>query len=140
MKAAKHLATLLTIALTLSLPGIAGAADKAQRIAFGEEVDINDYLVPGKTVVFDFTSKFCPPCEAIAPLLRDLDAKRDDLVVVEVDINREGVNGIDWDSPVTAQYGIESVPNFKVYGPDGKLTAENDEAYELVTGWIQEAQ
>jgi thiol-disulfide isomerase/thioredoxin len=132
--------TLLALTFALTLPTLAFAADKTQRIAFGEKVDLKDYLAPGQTTVFDFTSKFCPPCLAIAPILHDLDAKRDDLVIVEVDINREGFKGIDWQSPVTAQYGIESVPHFKIYGPDGKLTSEGDEAYETLMGWVNEAE
>lgn len=139
MKAPTYLRTLIPVAMALILPVVAIAADdEPQRIAFGEKVDIEKYVVPGKTTVFDFTSEYCPPCVAIAPLLHDLDAKRDDLVIVEVDINREGVKGIDWSSPVTAQYGIQSVPSFKVYGPDGKLTAENEEAYEMVSAWLEE--
>jgi thiol-disulfide isomerase/thioredoxin len=116
----------------------ARAGDEPERIAFGEKVDILEHLVEGKTVIFDFTSHFCPPCEAIAPYLHKLHAKRDDIVVVEVDINREGVRGIDWQSPVAQQYGMNSIPHFKVYGPDGKLVAEGTEARALVVGWIQE--
>jgi thiol-disulfide isomerase/thioredoxin len=109
-----------------------------ERIAFGQEVNLTDYLVPGKTVVFDFTSEFCPPCRAISPYLDKLHAKRDDVVVVKVDINRPDVRGIDWGSPVAKQYGMQSIPHFKVFGPDGKLQAEGKPARELVTGWFEE--
>jgi thiol-disulfide isomerase/thioredoxin len=109
-----------------------------ERIAFGQEVNLADYLVPGKTVVFDFTSEYCPPCRAISPYLDKLHAKRDDVVVVKVDINRPDVRGIDWGSPVAKQYGMQSIPHFKVFGPDGKLQAEGKPARELVTGWFEE--
>lgn len=112
-------------------------ADKPERIAFGEQVDIKDYLVPGKTVIFDFTSKFCPPCEAIAPRLHKLHADRDDVVVVEVDINRAGVKGIDWKSPVAAQYALRSIPHFKVYDAEGDLQAEGNEARAVVNKLLQ---
>jgi thiol-disulfide isomerase/thioredoxin len=108
-----------------------------ERIAHGQEVNIRDYLVPGKTVVFDFTSEFCPPCRAIAPHLHKLHAERDDVVVVEVDINRPGVQGIDWGSPVATQYGLNSIPHFKVFSPDGQLQAEGKEARALVTSWFR---
>ena len=125
--------------LTLPLPAANHTkAAQPERIAFGQEVNITDYLVPGKTVVFDFTSEYCPPCRAISPALDKLHAQRDDVVVVKVDINREGVKGIDWKSPVARQYGMESIPHFKVYGPDGKLQAEGRPARELVTGWFEE--
>jgi hypothetical protein len=53
-----------------------------------------------------------------------------------VDINRPGAKGIDWDSPVSLQYNLPSTPQFKVYGPDGKLQSEGKHAYALVTGWL----
>jgi thiol-disulfide isomerase/thioredoxin len=108
-----------------------------ERIAFGQEVDISQYLVPGKTVVFDFTSEYCPPCRAIAPYLDKLHADRADVVVVKVDINREGHKGIDWNSPVADQYKLRSIPHFKVYGPDGQLQAEGNPAREMVTAWFE---
>ena len=57
--------------------------------------------------------------------------------MVEVDLNRPGVEGIDWESPVAQQYGMNSIPHFKVFGPDGKLQAEGKEARALVTGWFE---
>ena len=59
-------------------------------------------------------------------------------MVVKVDINRPDVRGIDWGSPVAKQYGMQSIPHFKVFGPDGKLQAEGKPARELVTGWFEE--
>jgi thiol-disulfide isomerase/thioredoxin len=139
MKSPRIIALLAACISGLLFATVAQAEDiKPQRIAFGEEVDIHDYLVAGKTVIFDFTSRFCGPCEAIAPYLHKLNASRDDIVVVEVDINRKDFRGIDWRSPVATQYGMNSVPFFKVYGPDKKLVAEGDEARELVIGWLQD--
>jgi thiol-disulfide isomerase/thioredoxin len=106
-------------------------------ISQGQEVNLADYLVPGKTTIVDFYSEFCPPCRAIAPRLEKLHTTRDDIAVVKVDINRPGVKGIDWKSPVARQYALNSIPHFKVFGPDGKLKAEGDAAYELVSGWLQ---
>jgi len=108
-----------------------------ERIAHGQEVALEKYLVPGKTTVFDFTSEYCPPCRAISPRLDQLHAKRADVVVVKIDINRPGVKGIDWKSPVATQYGMRSIPNFKVYGPDGKLQAEGKAARTLVESWLE---
>ena len=39
---------------------------------------------------------------------------------------------------VAKQYGMQSIPHFKVFGPDGKLQAEGKPARELVTGWFEE--
>ena len=111
--------------------------EKPEKISHGEEVKITDYLVSGKTVIFDFTSEYCPPCRAIAPKLDALHASREDVVVVKVDINRPETKGIDWKSPVAQQYGMQSIPNFKIYGPDGKLVAEGKEASQLVYGMLK---
>lgn len=139
-------AALIVSALS-ALGWAAAAPDKTtkgeapQRIAQGQKVNITDYLVPGKTVIFDFTSEFCPPCRAIAPHLDKLHRSRSDIVVVAVDINRPGIKSIDWSSPVAKQYGLHSIPHFKVYGPDGKLLAEDGEsgakAREMVTKWFK---
>lgn len=133
--------TLTLVACALgSISALAEARSKPakpEHIAHGAKVDISAYLVPGKTTVFDFTSQYCPPCRAVAPLLEKLHETRDDIVVVKVDINRPTFKGIDWSSPVAKQYNLGSVPHFKVYGPDGKLVAEGKPASKLVYGWLE---
>lgn len=142
----KVLAALFASALVVLAP-LAAATKSAEplRISQGEPVQLTDYLVPGKTVIFDFTSKYCPPCRAYDEPLHLLHVKRDDIVVVKVDINRPGVQRIDWQSPVAQQFELRSIPQFKVYGPDGKLLAEdrivsqqdrNPAARKLVDRWI----
>ncbi len=141
----KRLFTLLAVVglFASALPGATKSAEPL-RIAQGEAVQLADYLVPGKTVIFDFTSKYCPPCRAYDEPLHQLHTTRDDLVVVKVDINRPGVTRIDWDSPVAQQFKLQSIPQFKVYGPDGKLLAEDRisqqvrdaAARKLVDRWI----
>ena len=139
----RHSFIALILAALLAIPLAAFAADnqtkgpKPAHISQGKEVTLADYLVPGKTTVFDFYSEYCPPCRAIAPRLEKLHMARADIVVVKIDINRPEVQGIDWKSPVARQYNLRSIPHFKVYDPDGKLQAEGDEAYELVTGWLK---
>ena len=103
----------------------------------GQEIKLSDYTVPGKTTIFDFHSEFCPPCRAIAPLVKKLHEARSDLAVVEVDINRPGLKAIDWESPVAKEFQLDSIPHFKVFGPDGKLLAEGDNAQAMVMGWVQ---
>src|SRR5687767_826330 len=64
------------------------------------QVKLTDYMIQGKTTVFDFYSDYCGPCVQVAPALDKLHQTRDDIVVVKVDINRPGIKGIDWKSPV----------------------------------------
>jgi thiol-disulfide isomerase/thioredoxin len=139
----RHCILALTLAAFFAVPLALRAGDPPVKgptpvhISQGQEVNLADYLVPGKTTIVDFYSEFCPPCRAIAPRLEKLHTTRDDIAVVKVDINRPGVKGIDWKSPVARQYALNSIPHFKVFGPDGKLKAEGDAAYELVSGWLQ---
>lgn len=106
-------------------------------IGFGEKIDLAAHLVPGKTNLVDFYSDYCPPCVRIAPYLDELAQARDDLVVIKVDINRPGVQGIDWQSPVAQQFKLNSIPHFKIYGPEGALVSEGTEAAQTLSGWLQ---
>ena len=105
----------------------------------GETLDVNSLLVKGKTTVIDFYSPFCPPCVRLAPLMAKLAKKRPDLAIKKVDINRKGVNGIDWRSPLAQQYQIRQVPYFMIFNPQGQPVAQGREATETVAGWLQEA-
>jgi hypothetical protein len=68
------------------------AAANEKVIGHGAELNIKDHLVSGKTVIFDFFSEYCPPC----------------------------------------QYNLQSIPHFKIYSPEGKLVAEDEEAFNQV--------
>lgn len=138
---------LLALLCSLVLATSALAAEKHTKgakplsIAQGQEVSLADFLVTGKTTIFDFTSEYCPPCRVYAEPLLELHQKRDDLAVVKVDINRPEMHKIDWSSPVARQYNLRSIPHFKIYGPDGKLIAEDiggdRAARALVDKWLE---
>lgn len=98
----------------------------------GQPIELRDYLVSGKTTIFDMYSEYCGPCRAIRPGLEALAAKRSDIAIRAVDINRQGVRGIDWDSPLAQQYEIRSVPHFKIFDAEGRLVAEGKTARSMV--------
>lgn len=129
------------IALPLIAADNAAKPAKPLHVSKGAEIKLTDYVVKGKTTIFDFYSDYCPPCVQVAPMLERLHQQRADIVVVKVDINRPGQRGIDWRSPVAQQYKLESVPHFKVYGPDGKMIAEdkgdNRKAWQMVSAWLR---
>jgi len=106
-------------------------------ISQGQKVTLADNLVAGKITVFDFTSKYCPPCMLLSPALDKLHQKRADLAVVKVDINRPDVKRIDWQSPVAQQFKLRSIPHIKIYGADGKLISEGDKAMSTVLDWLK---
>ncbi len=132
--------------LILALLALAAAApflhavekgDTPAIISHGEKVALAEHLVAGKTTVVDFTSKYCPPCVRISPLLDKLHVRRDDIAVVKVDINRPKTKGIDWKSPVAQQYQLKSIPHFKIYDAAGNLVAEGKEAREKISAWLE---
>lgn len=116
------------------------AVEDVRIVSHGEQIDLADYTVPGQTVIFDFYSKYCGPCMQIGPYVERVAQQRDDVVVVKVDINRPNVQGIDWQSPVAQQYNLRSIPHFKIYGPEGTMVAEGDQARQMVIQWIQQLE
>jgi thiol-disulfide isomerase/thioredoxin len=132
------LAAVLPVALAAT-GAWAGAVTDANRGSAGQALEVKSLAVKGKTTLIDFHSPFCPPCVKLAPLLAKLAAKRPDLAVKKVNINRPEVNGIDWHSPLAEQYLIRSVPYFMIFSPDGKLRSEGHEAFKTVKRWLQEA-
>jgi thiol-disulfide isomerase/thioredoxin len=135
------LASLFLIAapVLFSAAGIHEKGLKPLVISNGQKVQLDDFLVPGKTTVFDFYSDYCPSCRSIAGGIERLHESHEDVAVVLVNINRPGIKGIDWKSPVAGQYDLSScgTPQIKVFGPDGKLVADGGAAYKLVTGWFK---
>jgi thiol-disulfide isomerase/thioredoxin len=132
------LAALLSLALVSSGAG-AGAVAEANRGNTGQTLDVKSLLVQGKTTVIDFYSPFCPPCVQLAPFMARLADKRPDLAIKKVNINRPGVNGIDWRSPLAQQYQLRQVPYFMIFNPQGQLEAQGRDAFEQVGRWLKEA-
>ena len=94
----------------------------------GQMISINDYIQNGYINIFDLYSKYCGPCEIIGEKLKKLLDKRKDIVVNKVDIDRPNSNGIDFESPIAKQYGIEYIPHFYIYYPDTKKWITGEEA------------
>lgn len=104
----------------------------------GEKIELSKFRAFGKYTIFDFQSAYCGPCREMTPHLLELTKARPDIAVRSVDINRKEVQGIDWDSPVCQQYGIHSVPSFRIYGPGGKELASGGAARDQVRNCINE--
>lgn len=110
---------------------------KLLTVGRGEQIVLENYIVPGKTTIVDFTSEYCGPCRELAPRLEALSQRRDDIYVVKVDLNRPGHVGIDWQSPVARQFSLRSIPYLRIYGPNGQLQAEGAAARQQVTAWCE---
>jgi thiol-disulfide isomerase/thioredoxin len=109
----------LPVLLILAPVMSAGAGD-IQTITHGREVEIEDHLVAGKYVLFDFYADWCGPCRGLEPQIRELAGQYDDqLAVRKIDI-------INWDSPVSRQFRMSSIPYMILYGPDGEPITAGD--------------
>jgi thioredoxin 1 len=120
----------------LTAPALS-AGDAVNQANAGQPINLTNVLVKGKVNIVDFYSKFCPPCMRISPLLEKLGEKRSDLQIVKVDINRPGIEGIDWQSPLAKQFQLQSIPHFKIYDGSGKLMKEGDGAYQEVVAMLK---
>jgi thiol-disulfide isomerase/thioredoxin len=132
------LTVLLSLAVVSSGAWAGPGADANHRNP-GQPLDLKSLLVRGKTTLIDFHSPFCPPCVQLAPIIAKLAAKRPDLAIKKVNINRPEVRGIDWQSPLAKQYEIRQVPYFMIFDPQGKLVAQGRDAAGTVQDWLQEA-
>ena len=104
----------------------------------GQRYDISRLVEADQITIIDFYSQYCPPCRQISPLLDQLDEKRDDIVVKRVDINRRGVRGIDWKSPLARQYNIRFVPYFMIFNQAGNITHKGRPATREIARLFQQ--
>ena len=57
-------------------------------------------------VLLDFWAVWCGPCKMIAPILEEIAAERDDLVIGKVDVDSE--------MELAMQFGVASIPTLVV--------------------------
>jgi thioredoxin 1 len=108
-------------------------AVKIKTISKGEKVDIDRNLAKGYVTVVDFYADWCGPCRALMPQLEKLIKQHNDVVLRKINIK-------DWSSPVTNQYGINSIPHVRVYDKNGTMVGSPSGNYSVIAGNIQRAR
>jgi thioredoxin 1 len=67
----------------------------------------DEVLMSEKPVLVDFWAEWCGPCKMVAPILEDIAANNDGLVIAKMNVD---------ENPSTpASYGITSIPTMNVY-------------------------
>ena len=69
----------------------------------------------GKPVLLDFWAPWCGPCRQIAPILEQIGAEREDIIVGKVNV--------DEDSELAQRYRVMSIPTLVVLD-GGKVTGK----------------
>lgn len=88
--------------MTDSPDSAAGRVRHATDDTFADEV-----LRAPQPVLVDFWAPWCGPCKAVAPLLDEIAAERDDLRVVKVNVD---------DNPASAQkFGVRAIPTMLLF-------------------------
>jgi thioredoxin 1 len=83
-----------------------------------------EVLESAQPVLVDFWAPWCGPCRIIAPHLEELDAEREDLTIVKMNVD---------ENPQTAaKYGIMSIPTLLLF--------KNGEVAKQVIGALPKAR
>lgn len=103
----------------------------------GMPATVERYLVPGKYTIVAYFSQYDAPSMNVLPRLAQLPGVNNTVAVRTVDINRSGVQGIDWQSPVVQEAGIQTLPYFQIFDPGRNLRAHGRPAQEQIGQWVQ---
>lgn len=79
-------------------------------ISISSESEFKKILASDKPVVVDVYASWCGPCKRVAPIVEQFAQKRDDIIVVKVDGDK---------NKFITKYGVRSFPTF-LYFKDGK--------------------
>ena len=79
------------------------------------KANFDEVIHGGKTVLLDFWAPWCGPCRMVAPIVEEISAEREDIILGKVNVDEE--------MELAMQFGIASIPTLVVM-KDGKATAK----------------
>ena len=87
--------------------------------------EFNEKIAQGRVLV-DFFATWCGPCKMLAPVLENIDNKKEagDLLIVKVDVDEAG--------DIAMRYGIQSIPTLILF--------ENGKAINKALGYMPKPQ
>ena len=87
--------------------------------------EFNEKISQGRVLV-DFFATWCGPCKMLAPVLEDIDNKKEagDLLIVKVDVDEAG--------EIAMKFGIQSIPTLILF--------ENGKAINKALGYLPKPQ
>jgi len=113
------------------------AALKVEKITIisngGEEVNLLALLPSDKITIVDFYADWCGPCKQIAPRLEQSVKGDPEVVLIKIDI-------VNWGTPVVRQFGIQSVPNLRVFGRTRTQIGDPTHDLNLVLQRVKQAK
>ena len=87
--------------------------------------EFNEKIASGRVLV-DFFATWCGPCKMLAPILEEVDERKEagELLIVKVDVDEAG--------EIAAKYGIQSIPTLILF--------ENGKAVKNALGYMPKPQ
>ena len=70
----------------------------------------------GLPVLIDFYADWCGPCRMMAPVMEEIAAERDDVLVGKINVDEEG--------ELAGAFGVQSIPLIVLY-KDGRVAAQS---------------
>ena len=87
--------------------------------------EFNEKIASGRVLV-DFYATWCGPCKMLAPILEEVDKRKEagDLLIVKVDVDEAG--------EIAMKFGIQSIPTLILF--------ENGKAVKNALGYMPKPQ
>lgn len=123
-------------------PAASGAGDirKVNESSPGEAVAMDHVIERGKLTVVEFYSDLCPASRAMDRALNTLAARRPDLAIRQLNIDRVGAHRVDFASPLAQAHQVRATPSFLIFAASGQQIATGQQAKRMVRSWYDEVR